>query len=338
VELGVRSGSASPVPIGVIGGGLVAQAVHLPLLQRLNSRFRVVALAEPDSDTRGSVAARHAIGRAYPDHRALLEAGGVEAAIVCSPDATHAQVVIDALDAGLHVLVEKPLCVTPGEGDRIVAARDRAGLVVQVGYMKRFDPAVEALLAELPDAWSPLHITTATFDPGMREAFGLGPARPMCMAEAFLGALVHDVNLVRAVLERSGGALDRVVDAFGHPHGPRIGATVALADGARWTAVWLALPEAGTFRQQLAFYGPDGVRELEFPAPYVLHQPTVCRHVRAAGGGSVTTSRESWHEAYERQLVHFHACITERAVCRTPAEQGAEDVRLLSEMFAGVAA
>jgi hypothetical protein len=50
-----RDGSASPVPIGVIGGGLVAQAVHLPLLQRLDSQFRVTSLTEPDADVRRTV-------------------------------------------------------------------------------------------------------------------------------------------------------------------------------------------------------------------------------------------------------------------------------------------
>jgi predicted dehydrogenase len=332
------NGRPSPVPIGVIGAGLVAQAVHLPLLQRLSHRFRIVSLAEPNRDTRQAVGARYAITSAHADHRALLEAGGVEAVIACSPDVTHAQVVVDALEAGVHVLVEKPLCVRPEEADWIVDARDRAGLVVQVGYMKRFDPAVEALLAELPDPWAPTHIATATFDPGMREAFGAGPAAPMGVAGAFFGALVHDVNLVQAVLARAGVAVDRIVDAFGDESGPRVGATVTLEGGARWTAVWLGLPEAGTFRQQAAFYGPDGVRELEFPAPYVLHQPTVYRHLRAGGGGALTTTRASWQEAYERQLLHFHACVTAGAKCRTPAEQGAEDVRLLTEMLAGVLA
>jgi predicted dehydrogenase len=322
------------VPIGVVGTGLVAQAVHLPLLQRLDSCFRLAGLAEPDARVRRSVASRHGIASAYADHRSLLETGDVEAVLVCSPDATHAQVVVDALEAGVHVLVEKPLCVTAEEGESILAARDRAGLLVQVGYMKRFDPAVEALLDELPLGWAAWHIATTTFDPGMREAFGFGPqAGRMRLADAFLGALVHDVNLVNAVLARCGVAVRRIADVFGDDAGPRVGATIVLDDGARWTAAWLALPGAGTFREQLAFYGPDGVRELEFPAPYALHQPTVYRHVRAGPHGALTTSRESWAEAYERQLRHFHDCITAGGACRTPAEEGLADVRLLTELL-----
>ena len=329
------------MPIGVIGAGLVAQAVHLPLLQRHAERFRLASLAEPDAAVRGPVAARHAIASAHADHRSLLESGGIEAVLVCSPNATHAQIVVDALEAGVHVLVEKPLCVTPEEGEWIVAERDRARRVVQVAYMKRFDPAVEALLDELPATWEPVHIASATFDPGLREAFGLPAAgAATSVGDAFLGALIHDVNLVNAVLARCGASVERVADAFGG--GSRVGATLALTGGARWTAVWLALPGAGTFREHIALYGPDGVRELEFPAPYALHEPTRYRHLRAGGDGAVATTRTSWHEAYERQLLHFHSAITGATPCRTPAEEGLADVRLLTELLAvcgaGVAA
>jgi predicted dehydrogenase len=333
VEPATTDGRASPVPVGVIGAGLVAQAVHLPLLQRHAERFRLTSLAEPDAEVRRVIASRHAIGSTYSDHRALLESDGVEAVLVCSPNPTHAQIVVDALEAGVHVLVEKPLCVTPDEGEWIVAARDRARRVVQVGYMKRFDPAVEALLDELPPTWEPAHIASATFDPGMREAFGMPPANvEMSIEDAFLGALIHDVNLVNAVLARCGGSVDRIVDAFGDSS--RAVATIALAGGARWTAVWLALPGAGTFREHLALYGSDGVRELAFPAPYALHEPTVYRHLRESGGGAVSTARTSWHEAYERQLLHFHAVITGATPCRTPAEEGVADVRLLTRVLA----
>ena len=335
VERALSGAGSSRVSVGVVGAGLVAQAVHLPLLQRLDRHFRVTSLADPDLAARHAVASRHGICRHHQDHRALLEAGGIDAVLVCSPNATHAEVVIDALEAGVHVLVEKPLCVAVEEGEWIIAARDRAGLVVQVAYMKRFDPAVEALFADLPPSLVPAHITTATFDPGMREAFGLGGAPATTSREdAFLGALVHDVNLVRAVLTHCGTAVDRIVDAFGDPAGRRAGATIALAGGARWTAVWLALPAAGTFREHVALYGSDGVRELEFPAPYALHQPTLYRRTSAGDDGAVTTTYSSWREAYERQLLHFHEAVTGAAECRTPAEEGLADVRLLGELVA----
>jgi predicted dehydrogenase len=311
----------------------VAQVAHLPELAALADRFHVVALAEPEAGTRAMVARRHGIRSTHATADELLDAGGLDAVLVCSPNATHADVTLAALDRDLHVLVEKPLCLDPADAARIVAAG--AGRVVQVGYMKRFDPAYEALLADLPADLR--HVATETYDPGLREPFGLPATGPGDVySDVVLGALVHDVNLVRGILDRCGLAVARVADAFAGPDGA--GGTLELDDGTRWTLVWLHLPGLGDFRERVVVYAVDGIRSLEFPAPYLRQSPTV--YARSAGtphGNEVRTLR-SWREAYRRELEHFHACVTAGAPCRTPAEQGAEDVRLLAEMFAGVTA
>lgn len=130
----VTNGNGSTVRLGVVGAGYVARAVHLPWLARLDDRFRVVALAEPDPAARADAARRWGITHAYPDHAAVL--AEVDAILVCAPPAAHAEIVLDALAAGVHVLVEKPLCLAVEDADRIVAARDRARRIVQVGCMK----------------------------------------------------------------------------------------------------------------------------------------------------------------------------------------------------------
>ncbi len=307
--------------IGVVGAGLVAQVVHLPRLAELEHRFEVVALAEPDVGVRARVARRHGIEHVCDDHHELIAHGRAEAVLVCAPDPTHAEIVLDSLAAGLHVLVEKPLCLTTEDADRIVAARDRSGKVVQVGYMKRFDPAYEAL--ELPKAL--LHVATSTYDPGLAAEFGPPGAvdRP---ADPFLGALVHDVN---AVLGLVGPAKTRPIDGFARPDGRAAGGTVVLDNGVRWTLAWLRIDGLGDFRQHLALYGRDDVQELGFPAPYLHKAPTVYRH-RTRGG--VTHERRSWQEAYVRQLEHFHECVTAGTPCRTPPEQARADIELLTQL------
>jgi predicted dehydrogenase len=317
------------VRLGIVGAGLVAQVAHLPELAVLADRFDVVALAEPHGATRATVSRRHGIRRTYAGADELLGAGGLDAVLVCSPNATHADVTLAALDAGLHVLVEKPLCVDPEDADRIAAARsDR---VVQVGYMKRFDPAYEALLAGLPADL--LHVATETYDPGLREPFGLPPAGPADVySDIVLGALVHDVNLVRGILDRCGVAVARVTDAFAGPDAA--GGTLELDDGTRWTLVWLHLPGLADFRERVVVYAADGIRSLDFPAPYLRQAPTVYTRSRGADVANETCTLRSWREAYRRQLEHFHACVTAGETCRTPVEQGADDVRLLAEMFA----
>ena len=163
------------VRVGVVGGGLVAQAMHIPNLAALPDRFQLVALAEPSATVRKALGARYGIGGLYTDYRALLEAGELDAVVVASPAGTHAEVTLAALDAGLHVFVEKPMCITLADADAIVAARDRAGRIVQVGTMKRFDPAVERMLDELPDSAADLrYVSVVVYDPEFEPYFGPG--------------------------------------------------------------------------------------------------------------------------------------------------------------------
>jgi predicted dehydrogenase len=327
-----------PVRIGVVGAGLIAQVAHLPLLRGREAEFSLAGLAEPDAATRRRVAARFGIATATPTQGELLAATDLDAVLIASPNGAHAGQVLEALEAGLHVLVEKPLCLSAEDAERIVAARDRAGRVVQVGYMKRYDPAVEALLDELGDA-ELLHVDTVTHDPGLRRFFAPGADDPRATApgdrrarwwsEVFLGALVHDVNLVHAVLERAGAGAgaERVADAFAGDD--RAGGTIVLAGGARWSAAWLALPAVDDFRERIDLYCADGIRRLEFPAPYLLKAPTLYTREE----GDRRRVRRAFEEAYDRALAHFRACLAGETACRTPPEQAARDMALLGELF-----
>jgi predicted dehydrogenase len=333
------------VRIGVVGGGLIAQVAHLPALRALDARYELVALAEPDAGVREALARRYGIA-SHADHRELLDAHQLDALLVCSPNGTHARVTLDALDAGLHVLVEKPLALSPRDADGIVSRARACEAVVQVGYMKRYDPAYELLLEHAPEA-GPLRLaSTITVDPGigtrLRPAgFAAPPASPEAAeqvadatgsddprhvrpySDAFAGALVHDVNLVLGVAGREW----RVTDAARADDGSlAYGAWVG--GDARWTALWLHAPAAGTFSEELRLFGADGVLALRFPAPYHGSAPA---RLRIDG-----EPRRCWApsaNAYARSLEHFHACVTRGEPCRTPAEQGARDVALLAELY-----
>ena len=165
------------VRVGVVGGGLVAQAEHLPYLAALRDRFTLAALAEPSATVREALGARYGIPGLHADYRALLDAGELDAVVVCSPAGTHAEVVLAALDAGLHVFVEKPMCITLADADAIIAARDRAGKVVQVGTMKRYDPAVEAMLDDASRDRPPSSATSASSSTTLSSSRTSSPAR-----------------------------------------------------------------------------------------------------------------------------------------------------------------
>jgi len=331
------------VRLGVVGAGFVAQVVHLPCLADERARFAVAALAEPDEAVRRAVARRHGIPAAFARHEEMLAGTSLDAVLICSPDATHAEVVLDALASGVHVLVEKPLCLTVADADRIVAERNAAGVVVQVGYMKRFDPAYEALVADLRTAGDELvHLARLTYDPGMAEHFGhvagsgrtAEPEGADRRLEGFVGALVHDVNAVHGILDALGVDVSgaAVVDGFGRRNGSLAGGTVALAGGLRWSMAWIRLPQAGTFAERIELFGSEGVRALAFPAPYLRHAPTTYSWTSGGSGASRVRTFRSWRESYARQLEHFHDCVLGSVPCRTPPEQARADVALLREL------
>src|SRR5712691_7962269 len=355
------------VRIGVVGCGMVAQAEHLQNLLQLADRFEIAALAEPSRTVREAMAARYGVSGAHEDYRELLSAGGVEAVLIAAPAATHAEIVVAALDAGLHVFVEKPLCITLADADRIVGARDRAGKVVQVGYMKRHDPAWERMLAELPGSTRDLrYVRVMCHDPEWVPFFAEGdivkgtdiprdvieatkhaesrqveeavgddsPEAVFAFSDAYLGSMVHDVNVVHGLLERLGEPLPgQVAGAAWWNEGRAITGSVVLANGARWDSAWIQLLGIREYREQVAFYYGDSLRQLTFPSPWLKQAPTRYERSEADGLDRAVRSFESHRESFVRELVHFHECVTEGVECRTPQEQARVDIDLLTQMF-----
>ena len=136
--------------VGLVGAGLVGQAEHAFYLWEERERFAFVALADASAAVRQSLGERYGLAELHAEIGGLLKCG-LDAVVIAAPDPFHPELAVAALDAGLHVLCEKPLALTLDGCDRIKAARDRAGRVLQVAYMKRHDPAFRRALELLPD-------------------------------------------------------------------------------------------------------------------------------------------------------------------------------------------
>jgi predicted dehydrogenase len=157
----------SPLRIGVIGCGQIARAIHLPVLARIPDA-RLVALAEPVEANRLAAAATVPGATVHSDYRELLQAGGLDAAVICVPPHLHAPCAIAAFDAGLHVYLEKPLAPSSADGARVVEAWRRARKIGMMGFNFRFHPQVERIRQRLGngDIGSPL---------GVRSVFTILP-------------------------------------------------------------------------------------------------------------------------------------------------------------------
>lgn len=130
-----------PLRLAVIGCGKVAQNVHLPALAK-GSRCELVAVCDASREVAEAVGRRYAIDRVYDDVGDVLADDEVDAVLVAVGDPQHVAVTTRALEAGKHVLVEKPLGISAAECRPLRDVVLRTGRTLQVGVMKRHDPGL----------------------------------------------------------------------------------------------------------------------------------------------------------------------------------------------------
>jgi predicted dehydrogenase len=346
--------STTRLRVGVVGCGLVAQVMHLPHLRELADRFDVVAVCDISP-----TALAHA-GSLFPEarrhaswHDVLAES--LDAVLVLTPG-SHAPIAIAAAAGGRHVFVEKPMCLNPDEGREMLDAAEAAGVVLMVGYMKRYDPTYEELartldrdgvrFARLTTLESPLepYVSHLELSVGARDVDSELLAELAADDAARIAlALPGEDDLVRRVyravlLDSMVHELNGVRGLLGEPtelHFARLAAgtvQTALSFGdVECVAMWIDLPGIARYEQDWSFYGPRARATLRFPSPFLRNEPT--QLVREGGEqgtphGWRTVETVSYEEAFKRELVEFHAAVSEGRAPRTDGEDGLRDVLL----------
>ncbi|MDS0284534.1 Gfo/Idh/MocA family protein [Haloarcula onubensis] len=122
--------------VGVVGAGWMATDYHVPAFTS-HPRTRVVAVAERDPDRRATVERELSLP-GYADATSMLAAHDLDVVSICTPPSTHEEIFLQAVDAGCHVLCEKPLALTAESARRMADAAAEAGVVTQVGYLHRY--------------------------------------------------------------------------------------------------------------------------------------------------------------------------------------------------------
>lgn len=129
--------------IGVIGVGSISEH-HIK--SYLNNKEVVLhAFCDSNEARVKQKAEKHGVPNTYTDYRDLLADPEIDAVSICTWNNSHAPISIAALDAGKHVLVEKPLCKTVEEAYQVQEAVKRSGKVLQVGFVRRFGTNTEVL-------------------------------------------------------------------------------------------------------------------------------------------------------------------------------------------------
>ncbi|MYH60755.1 MAG: Gfo/Idh/MocA family oxidoreductase [Caldilineaceae bacterium SB0675_bin_29] len=127
--------------VGIVGAGPIAQIAHLEACRK-GRNTQLYSLCEAAPDLLARVAAIHRPHRSFTRYADLLSDSQVEAVIVAVADQYHVELALQALQAGKHVLVEKPMGVTVEECEALRDVVVASGLTLQVGHNRRFDPGV----------------------------------------------------------------------------------------------------------------------------------------------------------------------------------------------------
>ena len=190
--------------VGIIGTGWIAEA-HAESYKNMPDA-EVVALADLIPGKAEKFAKQYGFenARLYPDHKSMLENEELDAVSVCTYNMTHAECTIDALKAGVNVLLEKPMCVTTEEAVEIMRAEKESGKILSVGFQPRMDPNMQ-MIKKIVDSGALGEIYYIQTGGGRRR--GIPNSTFIEQKTAGLGAL-GDIGCY---------SLDMVLNAIGYP-------------------------------------------------------------------------------------------------------------------------
>jgi predicted dehydrogenase len=318
-----------PLRVGLIGcgywGAKLARNFHaLP-------EARLVALADLDPLRREHAARHYPDARVVDDHRQLL-GSDTDALVIATPPSTHAALAIEALEAGKHVLVEKPLATSVEAADAIIAAAARAGRTLMVGHTFVYNPAVE-LLRQLVQSGE------------------LGRVYYIHATRVNLGICQSDINVLwdlaphdLSILIMTLGAAPTGVRAHGHAY---------LRPGIEDVA-WLTLdfPDGSLAHVHASWLDPCKIRRVTVVGDRKMavyddlapldkitvydrgidvppYTDTFGEFQLSYRYGDVHSPRLDWVEPLKRECAHFVACARDGGQPRSSGCEGREVVAIL---------
>jgi predicted dehydrogenase len=327
------------VRIGMVGAGMVGQLAHLANFIQVRG-CRVTALAELRPRLGALAADRFGVPQVFASHRDMLAADAVDAVVVVTRRPATGPVALEAMEAGKHVLSEKPMAHTVEQARRLVGAARARHLIYAVGFMKRHDAGtaeakrmLDGLLASgelgrilLLRAWcfggefacgADGFVMT---DEDRPDGLELWPAAPDWIPRdmrddyaQFLNVFVHDLNLIR--LFAGGTPMVRAVDL------DRRNGRVVLFDCGQFPAVLEMSEQTSTaWNEGLEIVLERGRLSLAFPSPLLKNQPAAVTLLR---GGEIVKVPTGWSWSFRRQAEAFVADI---AKGREPLASGADSV------------
>ena len=351
--------------IGIIGCGAIAQIQHLPHLRELDDQFAIGGLADLSPKLLEVVGEEYGVPpeRRFLDYREMVHSD-IDGVVVC-PSGSHAAPSIAAAEAGKHILVEKPMCTTVGEAEAMVAAADKAGVVLMVAYMKRHEPAyrfAQAHVREMSDVRfiqvNHLHpdndLHTAEFkvhrfndlpagiressiaehDRLVAEALGYpnGARLPQDIKSAYnliLGSMIHDIGNLHGIFGPPEGVRSAEIWADGRA----VSTVLEYNDSKRAVCSWVDLPELWDFKETLEVYGSRERVLISFPTGFARGLPSSVWLHGMEADRTPWRKEYTWHDnPFKIELMHFGDVIRAGEQPITTGRDAIADVQLVGDI------
>ena len=351
------------IKIGLVGLGEAVQALHMPALEQLRDRYEVTAVADASRETTDYIAETFHIPHRFYDADELLCSDTVDAVILCSPDAYHAQQVQTALQNGKHVFLEKPaaLCLEDLE-DMIDVAEKHRDLTAMVGYVRRYaDPfrKLKQLLAEDPRPVEYLRCRTLVCEAPfylkqtrgifrwkdispemisegkqlrteqMKKALGENPSDALQNTYTYVNCSgVHILSAVRDLV----GSPKRVARSFATNEGKRIAALLEY-DNFMGVFEYVNDQSVAAFDEAIEIFQGNRKFLLKFESPYIRNLPVTLEMTETIGLENKKTIFGPWYtDNFRNELIEFVNCITNKTSPMTPLADARADLLLAQEI------
>lgn len=348
-----------PVRLGYVGCGFIAQHIHLPNFAGLRD-CQLVALAELRPELGRKVADHYGIPTLVTSHQELIDNPDVDAVAVSADYVVQGEIAADLLAAGKHVFMEKPMAVSMKQAQVILAAAERGGGRLMIGYMKRYDPG-NILTRDTVRKWrqsgekgrllylrnhgftgnwtagrdtSSIISTTEPMPPKPRDhaAPDWLPTEAISSYIGYLQQYTHNINLARFLLDASADKLKvKTVDLDSDG---MTGVVIFDMDGTR------VVVESA----QTKFHGWDEHTQVYFERGWVhAHSPVLFANpgqprVEIYEGGEspsysypIPTPIAAWHFREEAQ--HFLDALRSGESFHSPGTDALTDVTLLETIY-----
>ncbi|MDG2198844.1 MAG: Gfo/Idh/MocA family oxidoreductase [SAR324 cluster bacterium] len=330
------------IKIGVIGCGAIAQVHHIPNIIDLQDRYELSYICDVSLDLVKFLQKKFHIPSITTEYRKLLESD-IDAVLLCQSD-PKTESAVEAFREGKHVLIEKPMCFSVQNADKIIQACKDANTIGQVAYMKLFDPGFRRIESDIkslndiryvqvnhlhPD--NSLHLAQfdikvfnnsiaqpnyekgsknsalTQLDKEVTEAIGDQNIQIKKAFRTIAGSMIHDLYGLRQLF----GKNTKVNNVNIWNEGCSISIALDYGQGFICNVSWIDLPELWNFKETIEIYGSQKRLILNYPSGFskgLLSEVTIMDITNEKESREITP-KLCWESPFVAELKYFYDTI-----------------------------